>query len=136
MGARQTIISDCGCAGRHRDADREGAAVPGAALQEACRQARAWQDLGLPAIPIAVNVSALQFQQPEFVEGVAAALRAAARYPFAGGAAWSEADDDEGVGAAEGGAFARHSFRHDGETMGAFQPGASWGLTVRLGARF
>jgi hypothetical protein len=39
-------------------------------------------------------------------------------------------------GAAEWVAFARHSFRHDGETMGAFQPGASWGLTLRLGARF
>ena len=28
------------------------------ALREACRQAKAWQDLGLPPIPIAVNVSA------------------------------------------------------------------------------
>ncbi len=39
-------------------------------------------------------------------------------------------------GSAEWVAFARHSFRHDGETMGAFQPGASWGLSFRLGARF
>jgi hypothetical protein len=39
-------------------------------------------------------------------------------------------------GSAEWVAFARHSFRHDGESMGAFQPGASWGLAVRLGARF
>jgi len=39
-------------------------------------------------------------------------------------------------GSAEWVAFARHSFRHDGETMGAFQPGASWGLSFRVGARF
>jgi hypothetical protein len=39
-------------------------------------------------------------------------------------------------GSAEWVAFARHSFRHDGESMGAFQPGASWGLSFRVGARF
>jgi diguanylate cyclase (GGDEF)-like protein/PAS domain S-box-containing protein len=38
------------------------------ALREACRQARAWQDAGLPAIPIAVNVSALQFRTAGFLE--------------------------------------------------------------------
>jgi hypothetical protein len=32
--------------------------------------------------------------------------------------------------------FARHSFKHDGETQGAFQPGATWGLGGRVGARF
>ena len=40
------------------------------ALHEACRQARAWQDAGLPAIPIAVNVSALQFRTPGFLDDV------------------------------------------------------------------
>jgi diguanylate cyclase (GGDEF)-like protein/PAS domain S-box-containing protein len=40
------------------------------ALREACRQARAWQDAGLPAIPIAVNVSALQFRTAGFLEDV------------------------------------------------------------------
>ncbi len=40
------------------------------ALGEACRQARAWQDAGLPAIPIAVNVSALQFRTPGFLEDI------------------------------------------------------------------
>ncbi len=40
------------------------------ALREACRQAKAWQDLGLPAIPIAVNVSALQFRTPGFLEDI------------------------------------------------------------------
>lgn len=33
-------------------------------------------------------------------------------------------------------AFARHSFKHDGETQGAFQPGATWGVGGRVGARF
>jgi diguanylate cyclase (GGDEF)-like protein/PAS domain S-box-containing protein len=40
------------------------------ALREACRQAKAWQDRGLPAIPIAVNVSALQFRTPGFLEDI------------------------------------------------------------------
>ncbi len=39
-------------------------------------------------------------------------------------------------GSAEWVAHARHSFKHDGETQGAFQPGAHWGLAARVGARF
>ena len=39
-------------------------------------------------------------------------------------------------GSAEWVAYARHSFKHDGETQGAFQPGAQWGLAARVGARF
>lgn len=39
-------------------------------------------------------------------------------------------------GSAEWVAFARHSFRHDGETQASFQPGATWGLSARVGARF
>lgn len=35
-------------------------------LRAACKQARAWQQIGLPAIRIAVNISALQFRQPGF----------------------------------------------------------------------
>jgi diguanylate cyclase (GGDEF)-like protein len=38
-------------------------------LREACRQARAWQDAGLPPIPTAVNVSYGEFRKPSFVEG-------------------------------------------------------------------
>jgi diguanylate cyclase (GGDEF)-like protein/PAS domain S-box-containing protein len=38
------------------------------ALGQACRQARAWQDAGLPPIPIAVNVSAIQFRTPGFLD--------------------------------------------------------------------
>ncbi|MEO8682490.1 MAG: EAL domain-containing protein [Vicinamibacterales bacterium] len=40
------------------------------ALGEACRQAKAWQDAGLPPIPIAVNVSALQFRNAGFLEDI------------------------------------------------------------------
>jgi diguanylate cyclase (GGDEF)-like protein/PAS domain S-box-containing protein len=39
-------------------------------LREACRQARAWQDAGLPPLPVAVNVSAVEFRNRGFVEGV------------------------------------------------------------------
>jgi len=40
------------------------------ALREACRQSRAWQDAGLPPLPMAVNVSAVEFRNKGFVEGV------------------------------------------------------------------
>ncbi|MDO9226146.1 MAG: EAL domain-containing protein [Pseudomonadota bacterium] len=33
-------------------------------LHEACRQSLAWQAAGLPAVPIAVNLSAVQFRKP------------------------------------------------------------------------
>lgn len=37
-------------------------------LRTACAQARKWQDQGLPPVPIAVNVSAVQFRQQGFHE--------------------------------------------------------------------
>ncbi|WP_338043914.1 EAL domain-containing protein [Paenibacillus lutrae] len=37
-------------------------------LLEACRQNKAWQDAGLPKIPIAVNLSGLHFSQTHLVE--------------------------------------------------------------------
>jgi diguanylate cyclase (GGDEF)-like protein/PAS domain S-box-containing protein len=43
-------------------------------LREACRQARAWQDVGLPPLPIAVNVSAVEFRKKGFVSAVRAIL--------------------------------------------------------------
>ena len=46
-------------------------------LQEACRQARAWRDLGLPPIRVGVNISAAQFHQPGLVDSVRLALERA-----------------------------------------------------------
>jgi diguanylate cyclase (GGDEF)-like protein/PAS domain S-box-containing protein len=43
-------------------------------LREACRQARAWRDAGLPALRIAVNVSARELREKDFVAAVLAAL--------------------------------------------------------------
>jgi diguanylate cyclase (GGDEF)-like protein/PAS domain S-box-containing protein len=43
-------------------------------LCEACRQAQAWCDAGLPPITMAVNVAPVQFRQAGFVEVVAGAL--------------------------------------------------------------
>jgi EAL domain-containing protein (putative c-di-GMP-specific phosphodiesterase class I) len=45
-------------------------------LCEACRQAKAWCDEGLPSLVMAVNVAPVQFRQPGFVEMVAGALAA------------------------------------------------------------
>jgi diguanylate cyclase (GGDEF)-like protein/PAS domain S-box-containing protein len=39
-------------------------------LEEACRQARAWDDDGLPFASVAVNVSAVQLRDPDFAERV------------------------------------------------------------------
>jgi diguanylate cyclase (GGDEF)-like protein/PAS domain S-box-containing protein len=43
-------------------------------LREACEQARAWVDAGLPATTIAVNVSAMEFRDQNFLTGVFATL--------------------------------------------------------------
>ncbi len=37
-------------------------------LREACLQARAWQDAGLPPTPVSVNTSALEFRAEDFLE--------------------------------------------------------------------
>jgi diguanylate cyclase (GGDEF)-like protein/PAS domain S-box-containing protein len=39
-------------------------------LREACQQARSWQNAGLPSLPISVNVSAVEFRDHEFIQGV------------------------------------------------------------------
>ena len=44
-------------------------------LHQACAQARAWQDAGLPPLPVSVNVSAVEFRDKDFVERVRAKLR-------------------------------------------------------------
>jgi diguanylate cyclase (GGDEF)-like protein len=43
-------------------------------LRQACEQARAWVDAGLPASTMAVNVSAMEFREEDFLEGVFATL--------------------------------------------------------------
>jgi diguanylate cyclase (GGDEF)-like protein/PAS domain S-box-containing protein len=44
-------------------------------LRTACAQAKEWQDSGLPAVPVAVNVSAVQFRQQGFPEVVRRVLQ-------------------------------------------------------------
>jgi diguanylate cyclase (GGDEF)-like protein/PAS domain S-box-containing protein len=44
-------------------------------LREACRQAQAWVDAGLPHSTIAVNISAIQFRDENFLEVVSGALK-------------------------------------------------------------
>ncbi|WP_211364173.1 putative bifunctional diguanylate cyclase/phosphodiesterase [Propionivibrio limicola] len=44
-------------------------------LREACRQTQAWLDSGLPAVPVAVNISAVEFRHKEFLAGVSDILR-------------------------------------------------------------
>jgi diguanylate cyclase (GGDEF)-like protein/PAS domain S-box-containing protein len=60
-----------------RIAENSGLIVPIGewVLRTACRQARKWQDEGLPAVSIAVNVSAVQFRQEGFCELIRRVLR-------------------------------------------------------------
>jgi diguanylate cyclase (GGDEF)-like protein len=43
-------------------------------LREACKQAQAWVDAGLPPATMAVNISAIEFRDVHFLEGVFAIL--------------------------------------------------------------
>ncbi len=56
-------------------------ALGGWVLRAACRQARAWQDAGRSTVPIAVNVSPLQFAREDFVDEVRGALHDAELAP-------------------------------------------------------
>ncbi len=44
-------------------------------LERVCRQSMEWQGMGLAALPIAVNISALQFARKDFAESVGAILK-------------------------------------------------------------
>ncbi len=44
-------------------------------LREACRQSVEWQDAGLEAVPIAVNISAIEFRNEHFLDNVRRILR-------------------------------------------------------------
>jgi diguanylate cyclase (GGDEF)-like protein len=66
-------------------AEETGLIIPLGAwvLNQACRQNKAWQDAGLPSIPISVNMSAKQCEQDDVDRVVEGALRASgldARY--------------------------------------------------------
>jgi diguanylate cyclase (GGDEF)-like protein len=43
-------------------------------LREACQQVQEWHDAGLPPLPMAVNISAVEFQDRHFLESVRATL--------------------------------------------------------------
>jgi diguanylate cyclase (GGDEF)-like protein/PAS domain S-box-containing protein len=44
-------------------------------LREACRQAQTWQDSGLPSVPVAVNISAVQFRHKDFLASLTGILK-------------------------------------------------------------
>jgi len=44
-------------------------------LREACRQVQAWLDSGLRVVPVAVNISAVEFRHKSFLESVALILK-------------------------------------------------------------
>jgi diguanylate cyclase (GGDEF)-like protein/PAS domain S-box-containing protein len=44
-------------------------------LRESCRQAKAWQEAGLPDIEMAVNVSSVEFRNDDFLEGISTILK-------------------------------------------------------------
>jgi diguanylate cyclase (GGDEF)-like protein/PAS domain S-box-containing protein len=50
-------------------------------LYEACRQLKAWQDEGLALVPVAVNLSALEFRQRDVAGEIATALQATGLAP-------------------------------------------------------
>jgi diguanylate cyclase (GGDEF)-like protein len=52
------------------------ARIGGWVLQEACRQAQTWWDAGLRPIPVAINISAVEFRSGELVDHVVATLEA------------------------------------------------------------
>jgi len=43
-------------------------------LREACRQNRAWQDAGLPPLPISVNLSTAELRQPTYLQEISRVL--------------------------------------------------------------
>jgi len=75
-------------------AEQRGLIMPIGAwvLRTACRQNRLWQNAGLPKVPIAVNLSAIQFKQKNLVEEVRKVLAETGLEP-----AWLAFDLTEGM---------------------------------------
>ena len=44
-------------------------------LREVCRQLKSWLDAGLPAVPVAVNISAIEFRHKDFLQQVTRILQ-------------------------------------------------------------
>ena len=63
--------------------EETGMVVPVGAwvLAEACRQAKAWQDAGLPPLRVSVNLSSRQFRSETLFDSVTEALRASRLQP-------------------------------------------------------
>jgi diguanylate cyclase (GGDEF)-like protein/PAS domain S-box-containing protein len=57
-------------------AEESGVVVPLGrwVLREGCRQGRAWLDAGMPPVRVAVNISAVELRDKDFVEGVRSVL--------------------------------------------------------------
>lgn len=51
-------------------------------LREACRQTGAWQAAGLPPIRVSVNISAIDFRQKGFLDGVCSVLQETGVNPY------------------------------------------------------
>jgi len=75
-------------------AEQRGLIMPIGAwvLRTACRQNRLWQNAGMPKVPIAVNLSAIQFKQKNLVEEVQKVLAETGLEP-----AWLAFDLTEGM---------------------------------------
>jgi diguanylate cyclase (GGDEF)-like protein/PAS domain S-box-containing protein len=52
-------------------------------LRESCKQAKAWMDAGVALPTVAVNISAMEFRAPHFLEGVFAVLKETGLNPSA-----------------------------------------------------
>jgi diguanylate cyclase (GGDEF)-like protein/PAS domain S-box-containing protein len=50
-------------------------------VHEACRQAQAWQDAGLPPMPVSVNISAVEFRSDAFLKNIVEILTETGLHP-------------------------------------------------------